>query len=99
MDILLGGLSTSKLQFLKKKKQIFPAVNFFHFLVIKTLDPDWYSADIMYPDPDSINPDPKQWPWVSASLFLTEHVLWADSATFLEGFSPVFRPLDPPEGR
>jgi hypothetical protein len=38
---------------------------FFQSLVIKTLDqdqdPDWYSAKMIDPDPESINPDSKHW--------------------------------------
>ncbi len=42
LEVLYEGLGISKLQLLIKKFQIFfLAVNFFQFLVIKTLDPDW----------------------------------------------------------
>ncbi len=41
--VLYGGLGIGKLKFLIQKK-FFPAVNFSQFFVIKTLDPDWYSA-------------------------------------------------------
>jgi hypothetical protein len=40
-------------------------VNFFQFLVIEILDPDWIRIRVVIqpkmldPDPDSINPDPK----------------------------------------
>jgi hypothetical protein len=45
LDVLYGGLGIGKLQFLIKKLfDFFPVVNFFHFLAIKTLDPDRYSA-------------------------------------------------------
>jgi hypothetical protein len=45
MDVLYGGLGLDKLQFLIKNiSKIFSAVNFFQFLVIKTLDLDRYSA-------------------------------------------------------
>jgi hypothetical protein len=41
LGILWGGLVINKLQFwIKKIKKKFPVVNFFQFLVIKTLDPD-----------------------------------------------------------
>jgi hypothetical protein len=37
--VLYGGIGITKLQFFYKKNiQFFPAVNFFQFLVIKTLD-------------------------------------------------------------
>ncbi len=45
LNVLYGDLGISKLQFLNKK--IFFKMfccPFFQFLVIKTLDPDWYSA-------------------------------------------------------
>jgi hypothetical protein len=60
LDVILGGLEISKLQFLIKKGK---------FLVIKTLDPepdpesldmldpDPDSLDMLDPDPDSMNPD------------------------------------------
>ncbi len=48
LDVLYGDLGISKLQFLIKKikSKFFFVVNFFQYLVIKTLDPDphWYSA-------------------------------------------------------
>jgi hypothetical protein len=45
LDILYGGLGIGKLQFLiKKKKKKFSAVIFFQFLVMKALDPDWWSS-------------------------------------------------------
>jgi hypothetical protein len=39
----------------------FPLKIFFQFLVIKSLDPDpdWYSAEMLYPDPESMNLDPQ----------------------------------------
>jgi hypothetical protein len=46
LDILYGPLGISKLQFLTKKEENIPSRNFFlQFLVIKTLDPDQYSAE------------------------------------------------------
>jgi len=39
LDVLYGGLGIGKLKFLIQII-IFPAVNFFHFLVIKILDPN-----------------------------------------------------------
>jgi hypothetical protein len=53
-----------KLQFLIKKISnfnFFSAVNFFQFLVIKTLEPDRIGIQpkMLYPDSDSMNPDPK----------------------------------------
>jgi hypothetical protein len=48
-------------------KIFFSAVNFFHFLVIKTLDPDWIRIRIgiqpkmLDPDPYQMNTDPKHW--------------------------------------
>jgi hypothetical protein len=55
-------LGMGKLQFFIKK-YFFPAVNFFQFLVIKALDPDWIQIRIgIQPkmlDPDQINTDPK----------------------------------------
>ncbi len=44
LDVLYGGQGTSKLQFDKKISNFFSAVKFFQFLVIKTLNPDRYSA-------------------------------------------------------
>ncbi len=42
LDVLYGGLGISKLQFfIKKNKNLFKAVNFFKFLIMKTLYPDW----------------------------------------------------------
>ncbi len=41
LDILYGGLAMNKLQFIKN---FFTDVNFFKFLVIKTLGPDRYSG-------------------------------------------------------
>jgi hypothetical protein len=62
LDILYGGLGIGKLQFLVKKKY-----NFFQFLVIKALDPDWIRVRIgvhpkmLDPDPDleKMNTDPQ----------------------------------------
>jgi hypothetical protein len=64
--ILYEGLGIGKLQFLIKKK-IFFSCNFFHFLVIKALDPDWIRIRIrigLQPqtlDPEKMNTDPKPW--------------------------------------
>jgi hypothetical protein len=45
LDVLYRGLGISKLQFLIKKiSNFFSAANYFQFFVIKTLDPDGYSA-------------------------------------------------------
>jgi hypothetical protein len=44
LDVLNGGLGFGKLQFLIKTIYFFSAVNYFQFLIIKTLDPDRYSA-------------------------------------------------------
>jgi hypothetical protein len=55
-DVLYGGLGMGKTQFLKKP--IFSAVNFYQFLAIKALDPDWIRVrtgiqpQILVPDPD-----------------------------------------------
>jgi hypothetical protein len=53
-----------KLQFLIKKFFIiFFSCNFFQFLVIKALDPDWIRIGIqpkmLDPDPDEMNADPQ----------------------------------------
>ncbi len=65
LDVLFEGLGISKLQFLIKKalKINFLLYFFSHFLVIKTLDPDLDSHQMLdpYPDPDSLNPDPQHW--------------------------------------
>ncbi len=42
--VLYGGLGIGKLKILIPKKK-FSAVNFFQLLVIKTVDPDRYSAE------------------------------------------------------
>jgi hypothetical protein len=56
LDVLYEGLEISKLQFLTQKifKTIFQLVNFFQYLVIKTLDPDpdWYFPKILDLVPD-----------------------------------------------
>ncbi len=49
-------------------KQFFCCI-FFTFLVIKTLDPDPNSLEMLAPDPDSMNPDPKH----CLKLFLFKH--------------------------
>ncbi len=52
---------------IKKILNLFPAVNFFQFFTIKTLDPDWIQIrmgiqpQMLDLDPDSMNPDPKHW--------------------------------------
>ncbi len=66
LDILYGGLGIGKLQFLIKKKKNF-SCNFFQFLVIKALDPDWIrirnglQPQTLDPDPDpeKMNTDPQ----------------------------------------
>jgi hypothetical protein len=61
LKVLYGGLRISKLQFDIKKY-----INFFQFLAIKTLDPDWIRIGI-HPkmlDPDSMNTDPKHCSWI-----------------------------------
>jgi hypothetical protein len=37
----------------------FSAVYFCKFLVMNSSDPDWYSAAMLDPDPESMNPDPQ----------------------------------------
>jgi hypothetical protein len=50
LDVLHGGLGISKLKFMIKKILHFSDVNFFYFLVIKTLDPE---QDLeLDPEPD-----------------------------------------------
>jgi hypothetical protein len=48
---------------IKKKIIFFFSCNFFQFLVIKALDPDWIRIGIqpkmLDPDPDEINADPQ----------------------------------------
>ncbi len=69
LDVLYGGQGISKVQFLQKHMAFFSAVNFFKFLVIKPLVPDWMriviQPTILDPDPDpdaeSMNPNPKHW--------------------------------------
>jgi hypothetical protein len=57
-----GGLGIGKLLLLIEK---FFLPNFFQFLVIKTLDPDWiriqtgFQPKIIDPDPDKMNADPQ----------------------------------------
>jgi hypothetical protein len=63
---LYGGLGICTLQFLKKiTLKLFPTVNIFQFLFIKTLHPDWIRIRIgIQPemlDLDSMNTDPKHW--------------------------------------
>ncbi len=61
LDVLYEGLGRSKLQFLIKKiSHFFPTVNFFQFLVIKTLDPDGYSALNAGPISETLL---KTWAW------------------------------------
>jgi hypothetical protein len=63
LDVLYEGLEISKLQFLIKEKYLknLLAVFFLQFLVIKTLDPDPDSLEMLDPDPyqDSMSPDPQ----------------------------------------
>jgi hypothetical protein len=63
LGVLLGGLGISKLQSLIKKiLKKFPAVNFFQFLVIKTLDLELDPHWDLDPDPHSEkNLDPDQY--------------------------------------
>jgi hypothetical protein len=52
---------------IKKILNLFPAVNFFKFFVIKTLDPDWIQIrmgiqpKMLDLDPNLMNLDPKHW--------------------------------------
>jgi hypothetical protein len=61
LDVLYEGLEISKLQFLIKKRfhTKVPAVFFLTFLVIKALDPNPYSLELLDLVPDSIDPDPQ----------------------------------------
>jgi hypothetical protein len=60
LDILYGGLGIGKLQFLiKKNKKINFSCNFFQFLVIKALDPDWIRIRIGL-QPQTLDPDPEK---------------------------------------
>ncbi len=65
--VLYVGLGRSKFQFLIKKiNKNFPAVNFFKFLVIQTLDPEMDPDPSMAPDPQfkkMPEPDPH---WINA---------------------------------
>jgi hypothetical protein len=54
------GLGITKLQFSFKKKQFFKAENIFHFLVIKTLDPDPHLPEFWIRIRLETNADPKQ---------------------------------------
>jgi hypothetical protein len=70
LDILYGGLGILNCSFLIKKKfNFFFSCNFFLFLVIKALDPDWIriglQPQMLDPDPDQMNADPK--PWLKSS--------------------------------
>ncbi len=59
MDILYGGLGIGKLQFLIiKKLKINFSCNFFQFLVIKALDPDWIRIRVGV-HPKMLDPDPQ----------------------------------------
>ncbi len=54
LDVLYGGLGVSILQFLIKKRKkikIKILLYFLLLLVIKTLDPDLNSLEMLYPDP------------------------------------------------
>jgi hypothetical protein len=55
--VLYGGLGIGKLYFLIKKLNLFSAVNFFQFLFIKTLNPDWIRIGNQSKMPD---PNPYQ---------------------------------------
>jgi hypothetical protein len=60
MDVLYGGLGISTCSFLflsQKKLDFFSAVQFYHFLVLKTLDPYWMRIRIGI-QPKLLDPDP-----------------------------------------
>ncbi len=62
LDFLYEGLGISKFQFsIRKRYKKISVVFCFHFLVIKTLDPDPEpdSLELLGPDPDLMNPDPQ----------------------------------------
>ncbi len=68
LDVLYGGLGICKLLFLIQIKiEFFFSCNFFQFLVIKTLDPDWIRIRIgiqpkmLDPDAYQTNTDPQPW--------------------------------------
>ncbi len=75
LDILYGGLGIGKLQFfIQKKFNFFFSCNFFQFLVIKALDPDWIrirsGLQPPTPDPEKMNTDPKPCIWELSDNFL-----------------------------
>jgi hypothetical protein len=61
LDVLYGAIYDQKIL------NLFPAVNFFQFFTIKTLDPDWIQIrmgiqpKMLDLDPDLMNPDLKHW--------------------------------------
>jgi hypothetical protein len=68
LDVLYGGPGIGKwvvFDFIKKSKFCL-AEHFFQFLVIKTLDPDRYSSQIL--DPDQMNADPQPCDRVSSPI-------------------------------
>ncbi len=56
LNVLYGGLGIASFD-QKKKKKIFRCIFFLTFFVIKTLDPDPDSLEML--DPDSVNTDPQ----------------------------------------
>jgi hypothetical protein len=60
LDVLYRGLCVSEFKSLIKNiYKKFSAVYFYQFFVMKSPDPDWYSATMLDPDPESMNPDPQ----------------------------------------
>ncbi len=60
LDVLYGGLSISKLQFLiKKRKKSFSCICFIFWFSKPRPYPDPDSLEMLDPDPDSMNPDPQ----------------------------------------
>ncbi len=57
LDVLYGGLGIIKLQFLIKKELLKKFE--LQCLVMKTLDPDQESLEMLDPDPDSMNLEPQ----------------------------------------
>jgi hypothetical protein len=71
LNVLYGGLGIGKLWFLIPNFFFFSSCNFFQFLVIKALVPDWIRIGIqpkmLDPDPDEMNADPQP--------YLEDHLL------------------------
>ncbi len=68
LDVLYGGLGIGKLQFLIQIF-FFSAVIFFHFLIIKALDPEWIRIRIRIGiQPKMLDPDPDENECGSATL-------------------------------